>query len=76
MDKLLQAKDVASILNCSESHVYQLEKRGMLPCSFEWPCQQRNGKKPKRMVRWLYLDVERFLEKYKKNHIGEKDEAG
>ena len=74
MEKLLQAKDVAEILNCSESHVYQLEKRGMLPCSFEWPCQQREGRKPKRMIRWLHLDVEEFLKRYRKGHLGAKHE--
>lgn len=64
--KLLQAKDVAAALRCSESHVYQLDKRGLLPCSYEWPCRQtRTDRRPKVMKRWTEADVEAFLAKFK-----------
>ena len=63
---LLQAKDVGAILKCSESHVYDLDKRGLLPCSHVWPCRQTGkNKKPKVMRRWTLADVEAFMEKFK-----------
>ncbi len=69
MEKLLQAKDVAAVLNCSESHVYQLDKRGLLPCSYEWPCKQsRDDKKPKAMKRWSQADIEAFMAKHRKGN--------
>jgi predicted DNA-binding transcriptional regulator AlpA len=63
---LLQAKDVAAILNCSESHVYQLDRRGLLPCSVVWPCEQKDkNKKAKVLRRWTEEDVETFIERHK-----------
>jgi hypothetical protein len=65
MKQLLQAKDVAEILNCSESHVYQLDKRGLLPCSVKWSCDETTDKRaPRKMRRWTEDDVERFLAKF------------
>lgn len=67
--KLLQAKDVAEILNCSPSHVYQLDKRGLLKCSYKWPTEAtkglKAGSKPKEMKRWTLAAVEEFLGKFK-----------
>jgi hypothetical protein len=66
--KLLQAKDVAEILSCSESHVYQLDKRGILSCSHTWPCEQgAKSKRPRLMRRWTVDDVGQFLAKYRNN---------
>jgi predicted DNA-binding transcriptional regulator AlpA len=71
VENLLQAKDVAAVLRCSESHVYQLDKRGLLPCSYEWPCQQSGkDKKLKVMKRWTQADVEAFKAKYRKGNDG------
>lgn len=67
--RLLKAKDVGEKINCSESHVYELDRRGLLPCSYEWPCRQSHkDKKSKKMKRWTEADIETFLAKYKKSY--------
>lgn len=64
MKPLLQAKDVAKLLNCSRDHVYQLDRRGLLPCSVAWPCDDR-GRDTRKLRRWTEQDVMAFIEKFK-----------
>lgn len=58
--ELLKAKEVKTILRCSEPLVYKLAARGQLPC-VRIPCVG-NGKRKKSLVRFKKSDVLAFIE--------------
>lgn len=63
IEKLLAAKEIKQILNCSLPLVYKMAERGQLPC-VRWKCPAENGKRPKTMVRFKQSDVMEFIEKH------------
>ena len=60
-DELLKPRQTAKILNCSQSHIYDLADKGVLKC-VKWNCNQGEGKRSKKILRFKLEHVMAFIE--------------
>jgi len=61
--ELLNAKQVAKMLNCSIPLIYKMADKGQLPC-VRWDCWGCGTEKERKTVRFKQEDVMDFIEKH------------
>ena len=67
-NELLKVSEAACLMKVSESYIYKLSQRGLLP-TVELPVFAEPGKRPKTIRRFKYSDLTEFINQHLNQNI-------